>query len=183
MNKTLRNWLLAIAGISTLLYVGKKTSQLVTDVTDIKDKFKLLIGTPRVHNIKDFGLGGVDIAIDNTQLVNQTSLRVTIENLYVTVKYMDNNGLWQDLFINKNSVPSITIEPNKTNILPTIMLYADLSSVGNLVKIAGGALPSRLKIVTRFSYLSLGQTIETEIDANSFLAPIKAKINQLKSIF
>lgn len=183
MNKTLRNWIIAILGIGVVAYAAKKGTELVTDVTDIKDKFKLLIGTPRVHNIKDFGLGGIDIAIDSTQLVNQTSLRVTIENLYVTVKYMDNNGLWQDLLINKNSVPSVTIEPNRTNLLPSIMLYADISSVLNMLKIVSGNLPSKLKIVCRFSYLSLGQTIETEIDANQFLAPIKGRINQLKSFF
>lgn len=182
MNKTLRNWLLALLGIGTLAYVAQKGTQLITDVTDIKDKFKVLIGTPRIHNIKNLGFGGVDISIDSTQIVNQTSISATIENLYVTVKYMDINGQWQDLLINKNSVPSITIEPNRSNILPSIMLYLDLSGIITTLQIFNGKLPSQLKVITRFSYMSIGQTIETTVDANQFLAPIKAAISRLKNI-
>jgi hypothetical protein len=182
MNKTIRNLLIAILGIGTLAYVAKKGTQLVTDITDVRDKFKILIGTPRIHDIKNLGFGGVDIAIDSTQIVNQTSITATIENLYVTVKYTDTNGQWQDLLINKNSIPSITIEGNKSNILPPIMLYLDFSSIITLIRIFSGQLPSQLKIVTRFNYAFVGQTIETTVDANQFLAPIKAAISRLKNI-
>jgi len=58
------------------------------------------------------------------------------------------------------------------------MLYIDFTNMLNLVKMYQGKLPTTLKVITRFSYMQIGQTIETTVDVNQFLAPIKATINK-----
>ncbi|MES2379732.1 MAG: hypothetical protein V4538_01735 [Bacteroidota bacterium] len=177
--KQIVKWSLITGAFAALIFGVKKGANLVTEITDIEDKFKLFPGTPRIHELINYGLGGVKIAIDSTQIVNQTSLSATLENIYVTVKNQNAQGGWDDLLINKSPISKFLITPNTSNTMSTILLSAGLQDIYTLIKIFKGTLPSQLKIVTRFNYLGLSQTIEKQVDANSFFAPIKAALSKI----
>lgn len=153
--------LASLFALGAAFAVASKASNLTT-------KFKATLGTPEKLAVK-----GTSISLNlPVKINNQSAVNVTVKNMYVTVQNQDSSGNWEDLFTQPQAIKEVAFAAYKTSSLPVIPLQ--LSSPLTLGKILAGKLPQKLKCIIRFDVLKFEiPPIEFEMDASSYLAPIK----------
>lgn len=172
MNKWVKI-LLGGAALIGIVYIGQKGSRLQS----LASKFILDVGTPRVHNVSK---GYVNIVLDNINLTNQSEFSTSISNLFITIQLL-NNGVWENLFIQRDSIPAFQLPVYGTSKLPSIQLSMPITGAASLLRLFNAGAP--LKIVTRFVTNGVEIPIETEVDIRTYLQPIINLIKNPLNIF
>jgi hypothetical protein len=153
---------LASLGAYGLFRFSRRTSNL-------SGKFKI---NPIVPN--RISLDGFAVTINFPfEVINQSSVNVTLRNLVFNVAYQDAGGHWSDLLIQRRVINEVNFPPGKPMVLGEIPLTIGLGSIGPIMQIIRGQLPGKLLVTTRFDVAGIEiEPIEEIIDAAKYLQPI-----------
>lgn len=159
------------AGIGLSAYLFSRLSQS----KNLSAKFKL---NPLVPNSVNYSNMQLNINFP-AEVINQSSFDVTLKNLFLNVSYQDSSGEWLDLMIQRNAINQVNFNPGVVTRLNNIPLSISISEIPTLLKIVKGTISRKLLVSTRFEVAGIEiDPIQTEIDANVYLAPITAGLKK-----
>lgn len=183
MSKTVI-WVL-VAGAT--LFLGSKVAKAASKTQSLMDKIKFYPGLPQIKGLKD----GFFNFLFTVQVMNQSEFDISIDNLFVSVQYIDPlTGQWTELLTQNAPVTdntktgtstTLTISKQKMNKLPGIPLSLPLTNAGVIRNLISGKISPSLRVVTRFEYAGMElPAIEQMIDAKAMIAPLRSLLSSLR---
>lgn len=183
MSKTVI-WVL-VAGAT--LFLGSKVAQAASKTQNLMDKIKFYPGLPHIKGLKD----GFFNFLFTIQVMNQSALDISIDNLFVSVQYIDPlTKQWSELLTQNAPVTVktktgtttvLSISKQQMNKLPGIPLSLPLTNAGVIRDLVLGKISPNLRVVTRFEYAGVElPAIEQMIDAKAMVAPLRTLLSSLR---
>jgi hypothetical protein len=162
---------LGAGSIGLAAYLVSRLSQS----KNLSAKFKL---NPLVPNSVNYSNMQLNVNFP-AEVINQSSFDVTLKNLFLNVSYQDATGQWMDLMIQRNAINQVNFKPGVPTRLNNIPLSISITELPTLLKIIKGTMSRKLLVSTRFEVAGIEiDPIQTEIDANVYLAPITAGLRK-----
>ncbi len=165
-----------LAGVALL--VGIPLASSASKVQNMLDKIKFYPGIPSYVNFKS----GFFNFLFHLQVMNQSAFDITINNLFVSVRYVDPvTKEWKELVTQNAPVTQITLKKYTLNKPAAIPLAIPYDNVGVIRDLISGKISGTLKVVTTFQYAGIQMPeIEKDIDAKAMLAPVRNLLKTFK---